>query len=177
MQGGVQYPALCSPSPAFASRSSNVQLGFLLSLYLLSRICTHCACLQLFLVLYRFFVFCCSRRGVSKDKHCSKGSQVPTCLNGVGGSGSGGVLCGRSNPVLSPLAPVQGREHGGGGILETQSVDRSPGLVWRGPGVREITGDKGRGVNEQKPLVPIPAPRRRFCGLLCLWPLLQHLLQ
>ena len=99
---------------------------------------------------------------MSKDKHCSKGSQVPTCLNGVGGSGSGGVLCGRSNPVLSPLAPVQGREHGGGGILETQSVDRSPGLVWRGPGVREITGDKGRGVNEQKPLVPHPCPEKTF---------------
>ena len=32
---------------------------------------------QLFLVPCSFFVFCCSRRGGSRCKHCSKGSQVP----------------------------------------------------------------------------------------------------
>ena len=35
--------------------------------------------MQLFLVPYSFFVFCCWRRGVSRCKHCSKGFQV--CLN------------------------------------------------------------------------------------------------
>ena len=27
-----------------------------------------------------FFVFCCSRRCLSRCKHCSKGAQVPACL-------------------------------------------------------------------------------------------------
>ena len=36
---------------------------------------------QLFLVPYSFFVFCCSRRGLSRCKHCSKWSQVPACLS------------------------------------------------------------------------------------------------
>ena len=31
----------------------------------------NCACMKLFLVPCSFFVFCCSRRGVSKCKHCS----------------------------------------------------------------------------------------------------------
>lgn len=35
------------------------QLSFSVSLYLLSRICPGCACTQLFLVPYRFLVFCC----------------------------------------------------------------------------------------------------------------------
>ena len=38
-------------------------------------ICPNCACVQLFLVSYSFFVFCLSR-----CKHCSKGSQVQACL-------------------------------------------------------------------------------------------------
>ena len=44
---------------------------FLISLYLLSRICTNCTCMQLFLIPYSFLVFCCSRRDVSRCKHCS----------------------------------------------------------------------------------------------------------
>ena len=47
------------------------QLGFLGSLYLLSRICPNCKCTQLFLVAYSFVVFCCWKRGVSRCKHCS----------------------------------------------------------------------------------------------------------
>ena len=35
------------------------QLGFLVSLYLLSRICADCICMQLFLVPYSSLVFCC----------------------------------------------------------------------------------------------------------------------
>ena len=42
--------------------------------------CPNCACSQLFLVPYSFFIFCCSWRGVSRCKHCSKGSQAPGCL-------------------------------------------------------------------------------------------------
>ena len=34
----------------------------------------------LFLVPYSFFIFCCSRRHLSRCRHCSKGSQDPTCL-------------------------------------------------------------------------------------------------
>ena len=36
------------------------QLGFLVSLYLSSRICPNCPCMQLFLVPCNFFTFCCS---------------------------------------------------------------------------------------------------------------------
>ena len=58
------------------------RLGFLVSLYLLSRIYPNCACTQLCLVPHSFLVFCCRRTGVSRCKHCSKGSQVPACLKG-----------------------------------------------------------------------------------------------
>ena len=75
-------------TPAFASHSvllflalQKCQLGFLVSLYLLSRICSNRACTELFLVPRCFFVFCYWRRGVSRCKHCSKGSQVPACLS------------------------------------------------------------------------------------------------
>ena len=64
--------------PAFAPGSSRAAVGlFGLFVSFGSRICPSCACTQLFLVPYSFFVFCCSRRGVSRCKHCSKGSQVP----------------------------------------------------------------------------------------------------
>ena len=42
-----------------------------------SRICPNCTCTQLFLVPYSFFVFCCSRRGVSKCKNCSTAAKGP----------------------------------------------------------------------------------------------------
>ena len=45
-------------------------LGFVFFI-LLSRICPICACMQLFLVPYNFFVFCCSRRRLSRRKHSS----------------------------------------------------------------------------------------------------------
>ena len=60
------------------------QLGFLVFFYLLSRICPNCVSMQLFLVPYNFFAFCCSRKGVSRCKHCStaaKGPQVTACLS------------------------------------------------------------------------------------------------
>ena len=46
----------------------------------MSVICPNCACTQLFLVPHSFFVLCCSRRNLSRCKHCSKGFQVPGCL-------------------------------------------------------------------------------------------------
>ena len=39
--------------------------------------CPNCPCLQLFLVTYRFLVFCCLRRHLSRGNRCSKGSQIP----------------------------------------------------------------------------------------------------
>ena len=42
--------------PAFAPGSSEVAVGFLVSLYLLSIMCPNCTCTQLFLVPYSFFV-------------------------------------------------------------------------------------------------------------------------
>ena len=56
------------------------QLGFLVSLYLLSRICPTCTCTRLVLVLYSFLVFFCSRWGVCPDASIAalqKRSQVP----------------------------------------------------------------------------------------------------
>ena len=53
------------------------QLSFWSFQALLSIICPNCTCTELSLVLYRFFVFCRWRRGVSRYKHCSQGSQGP----------------------------------------------------------------------------------------------------
>ena len=50
-------------------------------LYLIVYNCPGCTLVQLFLVPYSFFVFCCSKRRLSRCKHCSKGSQDPACLN------------------------------------------------------------------------------------------------
>ena len=53
------------------------QVGFFWSFcILLSIICPNCQCMQLFLVPYCFFVFCFSRRCLSRCKHCGKGSRV-----------------------------------------------------------------------------------------------------
>ena len=49
------------------------QLGFC-CFCILFIICPNCECMQLFLVPYSFF--CCSRRLLSRCRHCSKGSQV-----------------------------------------------------------------------------------------------------
>ena len=38
-----------------------------------------------FSVPYSFSVFCCYRTGVSRYKHCSRGSQVPARLKGKEG--------------------------------------------------------------------------------------------
>ena len=49
---------------------------------LLSRICLNCACMQLFLVPYSFFVFCCLRRCLPRCKHHSTAAKGPgPCLS------------------------------------------------------------------------------------------------
>ena len=52
------------------------QLGFS---YLVVHDLPQLACMQLFLVPYSFFVFCCWRRRASRYKQCCKGSWVPAC--------------------------------------------------------------------------------------------------
>ena len=68
---GLRRTLLLLPAP------QKWQLGFWSFCILLFIICPKCACTQLFLVPYIFFVFCCLRRRLSRCKHCSKGSQVP----------------------------------------------------------------------------------------------------
>ena len=53
------------------------QLGFLTSLYLLSRICPNYACLNLIIVPYSFLVFCCLRIGMSRCNHHSTEAKGP----------------------------------------------------------------------------------------------------
>ena len=57
------------------------QLGFCFFCIFLSVICPNftCSCF----VFYSFFVFCCSRRHLSRCKHCCKKSQVPASLNNI----------------------------------------------------------------------------------------------
>ena len=54
------------------------QLDFLVSFYLLCpEFAPTTACMHLFLVPYSFFILCCSWRGVSRCKRCSRRSHVP----------------------------------------------------------------------------------------------------
>ena len=73
-RGHAQYPG-------FAPGSSEVALGlfvsFLVFLYLPSRICPKCPCKQLLLVPYSFFVFCCSKTGLSRCKHSCTAAKGP----------------------------------------------------------------------------------------------------
>ena len=75
-RGHAQYPAFAPNAWFLLPALQKWQLGFLVFVYLLSRICPNCACTQLFLVPYSVFVFCSLRRYLSRCKHCSKGSQV-----------------------------------------------------------------------------------------------------
>ena len=63
--------------PCFCSRHLRSGNSFFWSFFiLLFIICPNCTYMQLFLVPYIFFVFCCSRRCLSMCKNCSKGPQV-----------------------------------------------------------------------------------------------------
>ena len=88
VQGTCSVPCFCSPHPDFAPGSSKLTVGFLVSLYLWSRICPKCACTQFLVVPYGFSVFCCWRRGVSG---CRPGS---TAVQASGSQpASLGALC------------------------------------------------------------------------------------
>ena len=77
MQGTFAVPYFFSRPLVLRPALQKWLLGFLVSLYLLSRICPNCTCTQLFLVPYSFFVFCCSRRCLSGCKHCSTAAKSP----------------------------------------------------------------------------------------------------
>ena len=72
VEGGLRGAGRGPPvqDPALAPSSQKWQLA-LWSFCILSIICSHC---QLFLVLYSFFLFCCSRRRLPRCEHCNKGS-------------------------------------------------------------------------------------------------------
>ena len=71
VQRTYSVPHFCSRPPDFAPGSSKVAAGSFSLSYLLSRICPTCASTQSFLVPWRFFVFYCLRRAVSRCKHSS----------------------------------------------------------------------------------------------------------
>ena len=77
LRGHAQYPAFTSDPLLLLEAFQKWQLGFLVSMYLLSRIYSNSTCMQLFLVPYSFFIFCCSRRGVSRCKNCSTAAKGP----------------------------------------------------------------------------------------------------
>ena len=71
VQGAGAVPCFCSQPPVFAPGSSEVAMRLFSLLYLWSRICPNCLpAQQLFLVPYCFFLFSCSRRHLSRYKHC-----------------------------------------------------------------------------------------------------------
>ena len=62
--------------PCFCSQLFRTSIRFFLSFSIfLSIICPSCPGMQLFLVRYSFFAFCCWRRCLSRYQHCSRGSQ------------------------------------------------------------------------------------------------------
>ena len=79
-RGPAQYPAFAPDTLFLLPAPQKCQLCFWSLCILLFIICPNCACTQLFLVPYSFFVFCCLRRRVFGRKQCSKGPQVTACL-------------------------------------------------------------------------------------------------
>ena len=83
--GGLPSPPWCSVQEImhrtlpFAPGTSERTVGFW-PFCIFSIICPNWPRTHLFLICYSIFVFCCSRRCLSRCKHCSKGSQVPACL-------------------------------------------------------------------------------------------------
>ena len=71
VQGACAVPCFCSG----LFRSGGWSLWSLC--ILLSRICPNCACTQLFLIPYSFFVFCRSRRRLSRCENCGTAAEGP----------------------------------------------------------------------------------------------------
>ena len=70
--GDVICRGACEVAPPLLQAILKWQLWVLVSVTLVSIICPSCACLHLFLVPHSFFIFCSSRRGVSR---CKQGLQ------------------------------------------------------------------------------------------------------
>ena len=73
--GGHVYPAFAPNTQFLLPAPQKEQLDFLGIFW--SRICPDWPCTQFFLVPYGFFVFCISRRGVSRCKRCSTAAKGP----------------------------------------------------------------------------------------------------
>ena len=77
--GDMHSTLLLLPTPGFSSRFFRSGSWVFWSFCIFwSRICPNCVCTQLFLVACNFFVFCCSRRGLSRCKHCSTVAKGPS---------------------------------------------------------------------------------------------------
>ena len=87
-RGHAQYPAFAPDTLFLLQALQKWQLGFFgLFVSFGSRICPNCACTQLFLVPYSFFVILLLKERcvqVQTLQQCSKGSQVPACLTPSG---------------------------------------------------------------------------------------------
>ena len=76
-RGHASYPAFAPNTLFLLLAPEKWQLVFLVFLYLSSIICPNYACIQLFLVPYSFFVFCCLRRCLSRCKLCNTAAKGP----------------------------------------------------------------------------------------------------
>ena len=84
--GGMAQSSPLVVMSAAACRSSSGVFVFLAFLYhIVHNLPPDCACVDLFLVLFSFFLFSCSRRRLSRCRLCSKRSQaqVPACLDDI----------------------------------------------------------------------------------------------
>lgn len=73
--GAWAVPCFCSNTLLLLPAPQKWQLGFF-GLYLVYNLPQLRTCAQLSSVPSRFFVFCCSRRHLSRHKHCSTGPQA-----------------------------------------------------------------------------------------------------
>ena len=73
MQGSCAVHCFCS---GYLRNGSLVLAFYILSLI----IYPNCQCMQLFLVSYSFFIFCCSKRCFSTYKQSCKASHIPAYL-------------------------------------------------------------------------------------------------
>ena len=78
----------CSQHPVFCSWIFRHGIGFFWPLHISVQNFPKLRRHSYFSVPYTFSVFRCSRRGASRGKFCSKGSQVPGCLRKRANGGS-----------------------------------------------------------------------------------------
>ena len=95
---GVVHSTVLLPTLLLLLDLQKLQLAFWSFRILLSVICPSCTCTQLFLAPYSFFVFCGSRRSLSRCQHCSQGSRVPARLIHTGAVGT--EVKKKKNPCL-----------------------------------------------------------------------------